>query len=110
MNSPKAILHGECIIFEAKIPIEAKPEKIDGAVAIIANSEVTGNHHVIDMTPDIEFYQVDKKRYFKCSSPATVRCLMQERHDTVTLPPGEYGIDIQQEYDYFAQAKRNVAD
>jgi hypothetical protein len=35
---------------------------------------------------------------------------MAERHTTIDIAPGTYTIGIQQEYDYIAFAKRNVAD
>jgi len=109
-KKPKAILHGECIVFESKIPASAKPERVKGPYAIIANSEVTGNHHVIDMAPSVKFFRDGARRFFKSDVPVAVRCLLKERHDAIELPSGEYEVGIQQEYDYFAQAKRNVAD
>jgi hypothetical protein len=112
-NTPKAkaVLHGEAIIFEASIPASARPVPAPTTgYRIIAPSEVTGNHHVIDCPRGVEFLEDDGKFWMKSSVPTQVRCLLPSRHDSITLPPGEYGFGIQQEYDYIAEAKRNVAD
>ena len=104
----KAILHGECIIFESKIPEDAVLEKQDSSFVIIANSEVTGNHHVIDRPSTVQFFMKDKKRYMRNSKPTTVRCVIAERHTAIPIPAGDWEIGIQQEFDYIAQVKRNV--
>jgi hypothetical protein len=106
----KAILHGECIIFESKIPEDAVLEKQDKSFVIIANSEVTGNHHVIDRPPTVQFFTKDQKRYMRNSKPTTVRCVIAERHTAIPIPAGDWEIGIQQEFDYIAQVKRNVQD
>ena len=108
---PNAVLHGEAIIFEAEIPPTAKavPAPTNG-VRIIANSETTGNHHVVDCPPGVEFLEDGGKFWMRSSVPTQVRCLLPSRHDSITLPPGSYGFGIQQEYDYIADSKRNVAD
>lgn len=107
----KAVLHGECLIFEAKIPQDAVKENTkNSGYEIIADSETTGNHHVIDLEPGIEFFKKGETRFVKNSKPMNVRCLHADRHDTIQLPAGEYQIGYQQEFDYFEMAKRNVRD
>lgn len=111
----KAVLHGECIISEGTLPENAvldNPDYSKGYV-IIADSEVTGNHHVVDV-PDsarVQFFKTpENKRYIRNSVPTTVRCLISERHSEINLPCGTWELGIQQEFDYFAMQKRNVAD
>ncbi len=105
------ILHGECIIFQSQIPENAEKESTQGDFLIIAPSEVTGNHHVIDLPESgVEFFTFENKRFMKNSVDANVRCLISERHSDVKVPPGEWEIGIQQEFDYFAMRSRNVAD
>lgn len=113
----EASLHGEAIIKNMpgmKIPATAKlrkPSK-EGYV-IVAPSEEKGNHHVIDMLPGVEIYEdeMGRPRWMVNTVETQVRCLHQDRHDTRTLPPGTWELGgIQQEYDFFAEAKRNVAD
>ena len=109
-TKPKGILHGECIIFQSQIPSDATPEVLTGEFTIIAPSETTGNHHVVDLHPGVEFFNKGGTRFFKNSKETSVRCVVADRHDEIKLPPGEYEIGMQQEYDYFEQAKRNVRD
>lgn len=110
MKTPKAIVHGECILFEAKLPRGAKRETNLTPFVVIADSETTGNHHVIDNIPGVEFYNSKGRRFMKNSVPTRVRCVHTDRHDAVTLNPGVWEIDYQQEYDYVAEAMRNVRD
>ena len=63
-TKPKGILHGECIIFESSIPSDATPEMLTGEFTIIAPSETTGNHHVVDLHPGVEFFNKGGTRYF----------------------------------------------
>ena len=111
-KTQKAYLHGECLIKQVDcIPTSAKTEKVNGPYCIIAPSEVTGNHHVIDCEQGVEFFITDdNRRFVKNSVDATVRCLIGERHSTVSLPPGTYQIDMQQEYDYLTGALQKVRD
>lgn len=110
---PKAILHGECLIFESQIPHDAIVENNNsGETIIIAPSETTGNHHVIRNSPNIKFYHnSDKSRRFVSSTePISVECVLKERHDKIELPPGNYEIGIQQEFDYLTLQKQQVRD
>lgn len=103
------ILHGEAIVFSSKIPSGAvKKEAKD--FLIIAPSETSGNHHVIDAVDGVEFYEKDGILYVRNEVETQVRCVMTERHDNITLPAGEWEVGIQQEYDPFSARKRNVAD
>jgi hypothetical protein len=109
----KIILHGECIVAECpSLPEDAIAENHNSKIVIVANSEVTGNHHVIANKPGVVFYnsKTTGKRYMNSSVPTNISCVMAERHTTIDIVPGTYVIGIQQEYDYIAQAKRNVAD
>ena len=111
---PLVILHGECAIKQCgSIPSTAKPELLgEIGQTIIANSEVTGNHHVIDLAPGVEFFKDEKTntRYMRNTTEATVRCVISERHSAVAIPVGDWVIGTQQEYDYVAEAMRNVQD
>lgn len=110
-QTSNAILHGECIIFQSEIPQQAVKESPEGDYVIIAPSEVTGNHHVIDLPESgVEFFTHENKRFMKNSIPANVRCVISNRHSDVAIPPGQWEIGIQQEFDYFAMRSRNVAD
>jgi hypothetical protein len=113
-NNPKGWLHGECVIKQSKLPADAVPcsdlkRTADGAF-VIADSETTGNHHVIDAIPEVKFFSKGSTRYVVSTKPFNVRCVLKERHDTLTLPKGTYQLGYQQEYDYLTQSLRNVRD
>lgn len=110
VKASKAILHGECGIIQADIPSDATPVKVENNCLIIADSETTGNHHVLDVIPGVEVLKKDNKRFVRNTVPAEVRCVIAERHDTLTVPPGEWELVIAQEFDYFEMSKRNVRD
>jgi hypothetical protein len=106
-----AVLHGECIIYKSTIPTDAVVENHDNkSFTIVAESEVTGNHHVIDIKPGVQFLNSGTRRFMKNSVPTDIRCVIAERHSNITIPAGEWEVGIQQEFDYFAMAKKNVAD
>lgn len=112
-SSPKsaAILHGECGIIQTKIPADAEPlDTPPNNCLIIADSETTGNHHVMDIEPGIEILKKGNQRFVRNSVSANVRCVVADRHDTLTVPPGEWELVIAQEFDYFEMSKRNVRD
>ncbi len=106
----RTVFHGEVMVKPiTQLPKGAKKKKVNG-YQIIADSEVTGNHHVVDVADGVEFYEKDGKLYLEVEKEATVRCLVKERHDAVKIDKGVYEIDFQQEYDYLADNARRVAD
>lgn len=113
-SAPKGWLHGECIVKQATLPSDCEPLvdlkfASDGGV-IIADSETTGNHHVIDRVPGLDFFSKGERRFVSSTNPFNVRCVLEKRHSTFNIPPGTYEIGFQKEYDYFTQALRNVRD
>lgn len=106
-----AILHGEVLIYKIdSLPEDAKKKETLEDSFIIAPSETTGNHHVIDCKEGVEFYEKDGVLYLKNDVETQVRCVLKERHDEITLEPGIWEIDKQREYDYFTESHRYVAD
>lgn len=104
-------LHGEVSIRKInKMPSEVKSVKTTGTYHIVADSETSGNHHVIDLKDGVEFFEKDGVLYLKNNVETEIRCVVKERHDNITLSPGIWEIDKQQEYDYFTESHRNVAD
>ena len=104
------VLHGECIIHKSSLPKSAKKIKTQGKYYIIAESEQSGNHHVIDLKDGVEFYEHEGTLYMKNDVETDVRCVVKDRHDNITLEPNVWEIDKQQEYDYFTLSHRAVAD
>lgn len=111
-NMKKVILHGEAMILKNTLPksaIKIKPS--NQQYHIIADSETTGNHHVIDIHEKLEFYMdADGTMYMVNEEPTQVRCLHANRHDAIELKAGCWEFGIQQEYDHFAEALKKVRD
>ena len=107
-----AYLHGECIIFRSTLPKDAVLED-HGAQphVIIAESEVTGNHHVIEQRPGVRFYKSPTGvRFMENTVPTDVKCVIADRHTAIQLDPGVWELGFQQEFDYFTQSLQAVRD
>lgn len=112
MKNNEVILHGECMVFPSELPKNVKKsKKSKSGYVIVADSETTGNHHVVDVIDGVDFYEDENGILFMESSVETnIRCLHKERHDTITIPAGTYQFGTQQEYDPFAARLQNVRD
>lgn len=110
MNKNEVILHGECMVFASKLPSNLK--KMEKKLFIIvAPSETTGNHHVVDVVDGVDFYENESGTLFMESSvDTTIRCVMAERHDAITIPAGTYEFGSQVEYDPFTARLQKVRD
>ena len=111
MEKNKVILHGECMVFPSEMPASATPMVVTGDYLIVADSETTGNHHVVDNYQGVDFFQAEEGTVFmKNTEPTSIRCVMENRHDAITLEPGTWEFGVQQEYDYFSDSHRAVRD
>lgn len=106
------ILHGEAMIFRSTLPEGAKRiQPTTPEYLIIADSETTGNHHVVDVNPGTEFFMDDKgTMYMVATEDTSVRCIHTNRHDSLPIQSGCWEFGIQQETDHLARHKRNVRD
>ena len=106
------ILHGEAMIFGSALPedvTEITPSNAE--YHIIADSETTGNHHVVDAIPGVRFFKSSAGTvYMQNDKKTAVRCVLKDRHSPITIAPGTWEFGIQQEYDHFAQNLRAVRD
>ena len=103
--------HGEVNFFE----IDSVPERCHKVLPIeggykIADSETTGNFHMVKEASSIELLELGGILYMKNDEPAEVYCVDESRHDTIKIEPGIWEIEPSQEYDYLLEEKRNVAD
>lgn len=111
MKKNEVILHGECMVFPASLPKNAKKKKVNSSYVIVADSETTGNHHVVDVLDGVDFYEDEKGTLFMENSVDTkIRCVHADRHDAITLSPGTYEFGSQQEYDPFTARMNKVRD
>ncbi len=105
------ILHGEAMIFQSKLPSSAVAIPANNTqYHIIADSETTGNHHVIDNTNGTTFYQDGDTMYMENTDKTNVRCVMADRHDTIEIEPGTWEFGIQKEFCHMTQQLINVRD
>lgn len=110
MKNNEVILHGEAMVFASKLPSKLKKIKKQPYV-IVAPSETTGNHHVVDMVDGVDFYEDDKGVLFMENSvDTTIRCVVADRHDAITIPAGTYQFGSQQEYDPYTARLQKVRD
>lgn len=85
---------------------EAVKEHVVNGRWIVAEGEVTGHAHVIKEDEAV-IYNKDGKRYVLTENGFTIT---HKEHDPITVEPGCYEIGIVQEYDYFLDEARAVAD
>lgn len=108
----EVILHGEAMLFR----ISQMPEGVkeitpsNRSYHVIADSETTGNHHVVDKEEGVFFFVKDNVTYMQNETPTRVRCLHENRHSTIELQPGTWEFGIQQEYDHISQEMQKVRD
>lgn len=100
------------MVFSGKLPKTAKKKSLGNLpYVIVADSETTGNHHVVDVVDGVDFFEDEKGTLFMENSVETkIRCLHAERHDAITLSPGTYEFGSQQEYDPFTARMNKVRD
>ena len=92
-----------------KTPKTAQPVAREGGDVILAHGEVTGHAHRI-RDPGVCMLQAGEgERYLTIAGEHFVR-LTHEEHAPIVLPPGNYRVTIQREYDWAEQASRAVAD
>lgn len=117
MKKKRHISHGEVNLFEVdRIPKTAKKikpsqQQLVGNGFIIANSETTGNHHLVKLAPGIEVYEdTDGTIYIRNTNITELSCVDTKRHDAVELPASTWKRKPAKEWDYTKEEKRNVAD
>lgn len=108
-------LHGEVLIkkMSGKFPDGKKVSPLNGSY-IVADSETTGNHHLLEHIEGMEIVEKDGMFYVRTDKELTVKCVDHKRHDSITLDPcvGEefYLFDKQQEVDHLTDEVRSVRD
>lgn len=108
--------HGEVVVRKTKgsIPEGAKLIKAVRGSYKVADSETTGNHHLLEEIEGIDVFEKDGMFYVRPSKPMTVRCVDEKRHDRITLEPcGEDEVLIfgrQMEIDHLTEEVRSVRD
>lgn len=109
-SKTNVILHGECMVFPSTLPSTAQRQVLNSKVLVVADSETTGNHHVVDVMEGVEVYRDGERIFIQNSVPTTIRCVLADRHDAIELSPGTYEFGTQQEYDPFTARLNKVRD
>lgn len=103
--------HGEVVIRTVKSIPEGAQEVKATKEYKLADSENTGNHHMLQVHDGVKLMEFDDKLYAQLTKDTTVFCRDRARHDDMELKGGHtYEIGIAQEYDHIEQHKRNVLD
>lgn len=111
MNKKQIHFHGEvCIVEVDEIPGEAKELASKGGDLKLADSEVTGNDHMLEINPGVSVFQWNEDFYVKSREETKVYCLLKDRHHDLKLPSGNYKITPAKEFDHLKQEKRRVLD
>lgn len=110
----KVAFHGELIIVERSIPLDNFKEIEAVEDFKLADSETTGNHHLLKVVPGVHIFQdlADAERYFvRANAETQIYCKIEARHSAFTLKPGcEYEIFPAQEEDHITRSARRVLD
>lgn len=102
-------LHGDVILTYGELPgdFDSMPIVKDSCLAY---GEATGHAHKIFGEPEafeLRECPKTKTRHLRVVSPVALK---HQEHSPILLPPGDYRIGIQKEYDPFEKLTRQVAD
>lgn len=109
----KTVFHGEvCITKASHLPNDLKEvKKFNKKSYKLADSEQTGNHHLLEAKEGIELFEDSNGTlWLKNDVPCDVFCAIKERHDNITLEPGVWEINRANEYDYLTDMTKKVSD
>ena len=85
------------------LPTQTAKPRLNG---ILAYGEVTGHAHKVENLAHAEVLEIENGLYLRVGEEG-VR-VVHEEHGPITLPAGNYEVEIQREYT--PEAIRNVAD
>lgn len=102
------LLHGDVILHK----IESLPDKFEEMKTIedgtLAEGELTHHYHrLFDGEYELKEDQSTQLKWLKVITTCYLR---HQEHKEIEVPPGNYKIDIQREYDPWTKKIRRVAD
>ena len=98
---------GDVLMQQIKALPKGAIPKDSGSRITLAEGEVTGHSHSIEVEEGVQLYTLDQILYLVADHEVTVT---HQEHGAVTLPAGIYQVGIVQEYDYIAEEARRVWD
>lgn len=109
----KVHFHGELVIVETtQEPVNMTRVVAKGDVKL-ADSEVTGNDHMLQMNPGVHVWSDEAADKFlvRADEPTKIYCKINDRHTDLQLLKGKsYIITPAKEWDHLEREKRNVRD
>lgn len=98
------------IVAAGSIPGDAAPVERDNGRIVLAYGEVTGHAHAI-AAPEAELLESTRlnERFLRVLAEGGVT-LDHEEHSTIVIPPGNYRVVRQREFDLASGQVRVVAD
>jgi hypothetical protein len=106
MKAAKFIRHGDVYLVQSNKKVAGK--RTGNNSPVLALGEVTGHSHRLNTMEGVERFEIDGVRFLQVSADGI--SISHEEHGTLDIPPGLYEERIDREYDYSANAIRNVAD
>ncbi|CAB4136961.1 hypothetical protein UFOVP313_26 [uncultured Caudovirales phage] len=103
--------HGDVLLRQVVKPEQIKEDATQKESHVVAYGEATGHHHRltgIDGARINALKGFDERAYVEIVGG--IATLSHEEHSALKIEPGFYEITIEQEYDYFERAARNVID
>jgi hypothetical protein len=103
-------LHGDVILTKSKFGADFN-QMVEVKDSCLAYGEATGHSHKIFGDPaDYILRECPKTKERHLRVVGGMVALKHQEHSPVILPPGDYKIGIQKEYDPFEKLIRRVAD
>ena len=105
------LLHGDVILFMTnETPVEFS-KMTPEPMSALAYGELSGHLHQVQGVAGVDFdlrvNERTKERHLRVVNPVLLK---HQEHSPIKLPPGDYKISIQREYDPFEEIIRSVQD
>lgn len=96
----------------AALPKNAKKQQPKERGFVLAEGEATGHAHAFAIDSGVELWQDGEDLYLNVPENIIeqAQALLHEEHRIQPLRRGVYKVEKVQEYDYDAQAAKNIAD
>jgi len=108
VSTDRSFRQGDILLLPCSdIPLNAVPEAPEDGLVVLARGETSGHRHVVG-ADRVTFFREDGSGgggYIKVTGPDPVD-LSHEEHSPLAIPPGNYRVVRQREYQPRAQPRR----
>lgn len=105
-KATKKCQQGDVVLRRLDAMPEGEAKTVSRNRCVLAEGESTGHAHVVEES-DAELIQIGDRMLLRLAKAATV---VHEEHKPIVLGPGIWEVGRVQEFDYFTQMARTVAD